>query len=88
MDMNETLSARAKRILGYLAVSIFLAGACISLASMEVDPTKWPNVCRPIFVLITFLFFQWLHNDVEKKASEDSDSIQKFKNFKKRKDVK
>lgn len=85
MGMNETLSARAKRILGYLAVSVFLAGACISLASMEVNPFKWPNVCRPIFVLITFLFFQWLYKDVETKNPEDSDSIQKFKNFKKKK---
>jgi hypothetical protein len=65
MEKNTpTLAARAKAVATGLVISVVLAGACISLASMEMDPTKWPAVCRPIFVLVTFLFFQWLHRDV------------------------
>jgi len=65
MEKNTpTLAARAKAVATCLVISVVLAGACISLASMEMDPTKWPAVCRPIFVLVTFLFFQWLHRDV------------------------
>jgi hypothetical protein len=64
MEKNTpTLAARAKAVATGLVISVVLAGACISLASMEMDPTKWPAVCRPIFVLVTFLFFQWLHRD-------------------------
>ena len=58
--MNETISTRTKRVLGYLALSVFLAGGCISLASMEINPTKWPGVCRPVFVLVSFLFPLWV----------------------------
>ena len=79
--MNETLSQRAKRVLGYLALSVFLAGGCISLVSMEMDPTKWPGVCRPIFVLVTFLFFQWLYKD-NRSTPEQEEIIKKFKEFK------
>jgi hypothetical protein len=65
MEKNTpTLAARAKAVATGLVISVVLAGACISLASMEMDPTKWPSVCRPVFVLVTFLFFQWLHRDV------------------------
>ena len=65
MEKNTpTLAARAKAVATGLVISVVLAGACISLTSMEMDPTKWPSVCRPIFVLVTFLFFQWLHRDV------------------------
>ena len=65
MEKNTpTLAARAKAVATCLVISVVLAGACISLASMEMDPTKWPSVCRPVFVLVTFLFFQWLHRDV------------------------
>ena len=65
MEKNTpTLAARAKAVATCLVISVVLAGACISLASMEMDPTEWPAVCRPIFVLVTFLFFQWLHRDV------------------------
>ena len=73
MEKNTpTLAARAKAVATGLVISMVLAGACISLASMEMDPTKWPAVCRPIFVLVTFLFFQWLYRDAaeEKKGKE------------------
>jgi hypothetical protein len=73
MERNTpTLAARAKAVATCLVISVVLAGACISLASMEMDPTKWPAVCRPIFVLVTFLFFQWLYRDAaeEKKGKE------------------
>ena len=64
MERNPpTLAARTKAVATCLVISVVLAGACISLASMEMDPTKWPAVCRPIFVLVTFLFFQWLYRD-------------------------
>ena len=79
--MNETLSTRTKRVLGYLVLSVFLAGGCISLASMELDPTKWPGVCRPIFVLVAFLFFQWLYKD-SASTPEQEENIKKFKEFK------
>jgi hypothetical protein len=79
--MNETLSQRAKRVLGYLAIAVFLSGACISLASMEVNPLKWPSVCRPIFVLVAFLFFQWLYKDA-KSTPEQEEIIKRFKEFK------
>jgi hypothetical protein len=64
-----------------LALSVFLAGGCISLASMELDPTKWPGVCRPIFVLVAFLFFQWLYKD-SASTPEQEENIKKFKEFK------
>jgi len=79
--MNETISTRTKRVLGYLALSVFLAGGCISLASMEMNPTKWPGVCRPIFVLVSFLFFQWLYRD-DKSTPEQDVVIKKLKEFK------
>jgi len=79
--MKETLSSRTKRVLGYLALSVFLAGGCISLASMEMNPTRWPSVCRPIFVLVSFLFFQWLYRD-SKSTPEQEETIKKFKEFK------
>jgi hypothetical protein len=84
--MNETLSQRAKRVLGYLAIAVFLSGGCISLASMEMDPLKWPSVCRPIFVLVSFLFFQWLYKD-NKSTPEQEEIIKKFKEFKECKKV-
>lgn len=84
--MNETLSSRTKRVLGYLALSVFLAGGCISLASMEMNPSKWPGVCRPIFVLVTFLFFQWLYKD-STSTPEQEENIKKFKEFKECKKV-
>lgn len=61
---HPTLAARTKAVAIGLAISVILAGGCISLASMEMDPTKWPSVCRPVFVLVVFLFFQWLYRDV------------------------
>jgi hypothetical protein len=78
--MNNPLLKRAKRVLVYLAIAVFLSGGCISLASMEMNPLKWPAVCRPIFVLISFLFFQWLYKD--SPASEQNDVIKKLKGFK------
>jgi hypothetical protein len=84
--MNETISTRTKRVLGYLALSVFLAGGCISLASMEMNPTKWPGVCRPIFVLVSFLFFQWLYRD-SRSTPEQEENIKKFKEFKECKKV-
>lgn len=79
--MNETLSTRTKRVLGYLALAVFLAGGCISLASMEMNPLKWPSVCRPIFVLVSFLFFQWLYKETV-STPEQEENIKKFKEFK------
>lgn len=79
--MNESLSQRAKRVLGYLAIAVFLSGGCISLASMEVNPLKWPSVCRPIFVLVSFLFFQWLYKDA-KGTEEERETIKRLKDFK------
>lgn len=64
-----------------MALSVFLAGGCISLASMEMNPTKWPGVCRPIFVLVSFLFFQWLYRD-DKSTPEQDGVIKKLKEFK------
>ena len=84
--MNETISTRTKRVLGYLALSVFLAGGCISLASMEMNPTKWPGVCRPIFVLVSFLFFQWLYRDSRSTPEQDG-VIKKLKEFKECKKV-
>jgi hypothetical protein len=78
--MNNLLLKRVKRVLGYLAIAVFLSGGCISLASMEMNPLKWPAVCRPIFVLISFLFFQWLYRD--SPASGQNDVIKKLKGFK------
>ena len=78
--MNNPLPKRVKRVLGYLAIAVFLSGGCISLASMEMNPLKWPAVCRPIFVLISFLFFQWLYKD--SPTSEQNDVIKKLKRFK------
>ena len=66
--MNETISTRTKRVLGYLA-------------SMEINPTKWPGVCRPVFVLVSFLFFQWLYRD-DKSTPEQDVIIKKLKEFK------
>jgi hypothetical protein len=85
--MKETLSQRAKRVFGYLALAIFLSGGCISLASMEANPFNWPSVCRPIFVLVTFLFFQWFYKD-EKVEREDKEIIKRFKEFKEYKEEK
>lgn len=82
--MKETLSQRAKRILSYLAIAIFLAGGCISLVSMEVNPVKWPGVCRPLFVLVTFLFFQWFHGGSEKENEEIHEIEDKIKKLKER----
>ena len=79
--MNKALLKRVKRVLGYLAIAIFLSGGCISLASMEMSPLKWPAVCRPIFVLVSFLFFQWLYRD-SSLTSEQNDIIKKLKRFK------
>lgn len=79
--MNESLKQRAKRVLGYLAIAVFLSGGCISLVSMEVNPLKWPSVCRPIFVLVSFLFFQWFYKDV-KEAEGEKETIKRFKDFK------
>jgi hypothetical protein len=79
--MNNPLLKRVKRVLGYLAIAVFLSGGCISLASMEMNPLKWPAVCRPIFVLISFLFFQWLYRD-SSLTSEQNDVIKKLKGFK------
>jgi phosphotransferase system glucose/maltose/N-acetylglucosamine-specific IIC component len=79
--MKETVSQRTKRVLGYLALAIFLSGGCISLVSMETNPFNWPSVCRPIFVLVTFLFFQWLYKD-SRSTPEQEENIKKFKEFK------
>jgi len=79
--MNESLKQRAKRVLGYLAIAVFLSGGCISLASMEVNPLKWPSVCRPIFVLVSFLFFQWFYKDA-RETEEEKETIKRFKDFK------
>jgi protein-S-isoprenylcysteine O-methyltransferase Ste14 len=79
--MKETVSQRTKRVLGYLAIAIFLSGGCISLVSMETNPFNWPSVCRPIFVLVTFLFFQWFYKDV-KSEKEDEEIIKRFTEFK------
>jgi hypothetical protein len=84
--MKETLSQRAKRILSYLAIAIFLAGGCISLVSMEVNPVKWPGVCRPLFVLITFLFFQWFYSGSDKESEEIHELENKIKQLKERDD--
>jgi hypothetical protein len=48
---------------------------------MEMDPSKWPGVCRPIFVLVAFLFFQWLYKD-SRSTPEQEEIIKKFKEFK------
>ena len=48
---------------------------------MEMNPTKWPGVCRPIFVLVSFLFFQWLYRD-DKSTPEQDGVIKKLKEFK------
>jgi len=48
---------------------------------MEMNPTRWPGVCRPIFVLVSFLFFQWLYKD-NRSTPEQDEIIKKFKEFK------
>ena len=48
---------------------------------MEMNPTKWPGVCRPVFVLVSFLFFQWLYRD-SKSTPEQDVVIKKLKEFK------
>lgn len=80
--MKETLSQRVRRVLGFLAVSIILAGACVSLASMEVNPLKWPGVCRPLFVLITFLFFQWFYSGSDEENEKIHEMEEKVKKLK------
>ena len=51
------------------------------MASMEVNPLKWPGACRPIFVLVTFLFFQWFYKDV-KESEKEKEVLKRFKDFK------
>lgn len=53
---------------------------------MEMNPSEWPGVCRPIFVLISFLFFQWLYRD-SKSTPEQDGIIKKLKEFKECKKV-
>jgi len=53
---------------------------------MEMNPLKWPGVCRPIFVLVSFLFFQWLYKD-STSTPEQEEIIKKFKEFKECKKV-
>lgn len=53
---------------------------------MEMNPTKWPGVCRPIFVLVSFLFFQWLYRDSRSTPEQDG-VIKKLKEFKECKKV-
>lgn len=84
--MKETISQRTKRVLGYLAVAIFLAGGCVSLASMQMNPVHWPGVCRPLFVLITFLFFQWLYSGVEEESEEIHELEDKIRRLKEKRD--
>ncbi len=67
-----------------MAIAIFLAGGCISLVSMEVNPVKWPGACRPLFVLITFLFFQWFYSGSEKESEEIHEIEDKIKKLKER----
>jgi hypothetical protein len=67
------MSTRTKRILGNLAIAIILSGGCISLVSLEPNPTKWPAVLRPIFVLVSFLFFQWFDKGVGEKTESEKE---------------
>ncbi len=63
---------RAKRTLGYLAVSVFLGGGCVALATMEPNPLNWAGPIRPLSVLIVFLFFQWLYAEKDESCHEDA----------------
>ena len=54
---------RVERVLAYLAISIFLGGGCVALASMEPNPFNWNGTLRGLCLLIVFLFFQWLYTE-------------------------
>lgn len=60
---TESKLDRVKRVLVYLAVSVFLGGGSVALATMKVNPLDWPGPVRPLSLLIVFLFFQWLYTE-------------------------
>ena len=63
---------RAKRVLAYLGVSVFLGGGCVAMATMEVNPLNWPSPVRPLALLIVFLFFQWLYSEKEEETHQET----------------
>ena len=78
--MQEKLSTRTKRVLACLALSVFLAGGAISLASLEMNPFEWPHECRPLSILVAFLFFQWIYRDTDQEEKDrDSKWIREYK---------
>jgi hypothetical protein len=61
--MHNDTWKRAMNTLGSLALSIILGGGLVSLVTLQPNPVLWPAVCRPLSLIIIFLFFQWLHRD-------------------------
>jgi hypothetical protein len=75
---------RAKRVLAYLGVSVFLGGGCVAMATMEVNPLNWPSPVRPLALLIVFLFFQWLYSEKEETHQETRGRVGSYKELKDR----
>jgi hypothetical protein len=69
--MSKTTIDRAKRVLGTLGLSIILGGGAVALVTLQPNPVLWPPVCRPLAIIITFLFFQWLYR-TESRNSDDN----------------
>lgn len=63
MDMNHNKWSRAQKVLGTLGLSIILSGGLIGLVYMQPNPLEWSSHCLPIFLILTFLFFEWMHQD-------------------------
>lgn len=67
-----TIKERAKRVFAYLAVSIFLGGGSVAMATFEPNPLEWPIEVRPLAVLVVFLFFQWLYKEKDEVCHKDT----------------
>lgn len=55
--------SRAQDVLGTLALSVILSGGLLGLLQMQPNPLAWPSYCLPLFLVLTFLFFEWIHQD-------------------------
>jgi hypothetical protein len=69
---HESIKDRAKRVLAYLAVSIFLGGGSVAMATFEPNPLHWSLEVRPLAVLVVFLFFQWLYREKDDVCHKDT----------------
>jgi hypothetical protein len=67
---KQSTTERAKRVITYLVISVFLGGGCVALATMEPNPFNWSGPLRPLSLLITFLFFQWLYTEKNEKSQD------------------